>query len=607
MHGDPQMPSRDATGARSIAVEFSLLIGGLLIVGASIGAVVTYSSARDASMSLSVQRLASVTAQLRDMLDANGAQYRQTMRAVADMPAVRAFIRTPDAARRAEVARILAPSADIADQVATREIRSASDSLLVAVGDVQRWADPAVDRALVRAAIRTDADVIGPFSTVGDSVLFAVAAPVRVGRAPKAVYVQWFRLRSSPQARAQLNALIGPGARLSIGGTEGKWTDLGQAVPAPPVPIDTATGVLEYDRPGTGPVVAMARRVPGTPWSVLVEFTRAAALGGAVQFLQRLALITGILLIVLLAGTWLAIGRLVRPLAALTSAAEAVAEGRLDGRVGGERRNDEIGRLAGAFDAMVARVREARDELERRVTERTRELKERNEELEAFGYSLAHDLRAPLRAMQGFSQALLEDHASQLDPTGRHYAELVSDGARTMDRMILDLLNYSRIARAELQPAPVELTAVIGAATRQLKRDLTDRHSRISVAPGLPSVLAHEATLVQVFANLIGNASKFVPPDRTPEVRISTIPWNGAVRVWVEDNGIGIPPQFQQKIFGVFERLNGADEYPGTGIGLAIVRKAMEKMGGAVGVESIPGTGSRFWIELPALEVKGAA
>ncbi|HEU5358378.1 MAG TPA: hypothetical protein VFU45_04615, partial [Gemmatimonadales bacterium] len=136
------MPSRDANGARSIAVEFSLLIGGLLIVGASIGAVVTYSSVRDASMSLSVQRLASVTAQLRDMLDANGAQYRRTMRAVADTPAVRAFIRTPDAARRAEVARILAPSADIADQVATREIRSASDSLLLAVGDVQRWADP---------------------------------------------------------------------------------------------------------------------------------------------------------------------------------------------------------------------------------------------------------------------------------------------------------------------------------------------------------------------------------------------------------------------------------------------------------------------------------
>ncbi|MGH7734252.1 MAG: sensor histidine kinase, partial [Gemmatimonadales bacterium] len=246
-------------------------------------------------------------------------------------------------------------------------------------------------------------------------------------------------------------------------------------------------------------------------------------------------------------------------------------------------------------------------ELERRVAERTRELKERNEELEAFGYSLAHDLRAPLRAMQGFSQALLEDHSAQLDPTGRHYAELVSEGAQTMDRMILDLLNYSRVARTNLDNGPVDLAQTVSAATRQVKGDLAARRAHLTVDPALPAAVGHPATLVQVFANLIGNAVKFVPADRIPEVRVRAIQRNGTVRVWVEDNGIGIEPQFQQKIFGVFERLHGADEYSGTGIGLAIVRKAMEKMGGAVGVESTVGTGSRFWIELPRLEAPGAA
>ncbi|MGH7590383.1 MAG: sensor histidine kinase, partial [Gemmatimonadales bacterium] len=453
-----------------------------------------------------------------------------------------------------------------------------------------------------------NAEVIGPIHVVGDSVFYAAAAPIRIHGKARAVYIEWRRITSTPQAREQLNALIGTGAKLLLGSTQGGgWTDLEHAVAGPPVAVDTATGPIRYDRPETGHVVAMARHVPGTPWTVLVEFSRAEALAPATRFLGRLGIITAILLVVLLAGTWHASRRLMRPLADLTRAAEAVAHGQFDGAVSVGERQDEIGRLATAFTTMVAHVRESQEELERRVAERTRELKERNEELEAFGYSLAHDLRAPLRAMQGFSQALLEDHSTQLDPTGRHYAELVSEGAQTMDRMILDLLNYSRVARTDLDNGPVDLAQTVTAATRQVKGDLAARRAHLTVDPALPAAVGHPATLVQVFANLIGNAVKFVPADRIPEVRVRAIQRNGTVRVWVEDNGIGIEPQFQQKIYGVFERLHGADEYSGTGIGLAIVRKAMEKMGGAVGVESTVGTGSRFWIELPRLEAPGAA
>lgn len=602
------MPLRSFRPTRSLAVMLPLQIGGLLLLGVVIGAFAVYGSVRDSAMRQSVRRLGDVTDELRGMLDANGAQYRKVVRAIADTAPVVAFVRTPDAAHHDAVTRALEPAPNAAKEIALREIRSAANVLLVRVGNERVLLDPAIDAALVRDAVANNGEVIGPIHVVGDSVFYAAAAPIRVRGKPHAVYVEWRRITSTPEARQQLNTLIGSGATLLLGSTEGGgWTDLEHTVAGPPVAVDTATGPIRYDRPETGPVVAMARHVPGTPWTVLVEFSRAESLAPAMRFLGRFGVITAILLVVLLAGTWMASRRLMRPLADLTHAAEAVARGQFDGAVSAGDRQDEIGRLATAFTTMVAHVRESQEELERRVAERTRELKERNEELEAFGYSLAHDLRAPLRAMQGFSQALLEDHAAQLDPTGRHYAELVSDGAQTMDRMILDLLNYSRVARTDLDNGPVDLAQTVSAATRQVKGDLAARRARLTVDPALPAAVGHPATLVQVFANLIGNAVKFVPADRIPEVRVRAIQHDGTVRVWVEDNGIGIEPQFQQKIFGVFERLHGADEYSGTGIGLAIVRKAMEKMGGTVGVESAVGAGSRFWIELPRMEAPGAA
>jgi len=293
---------------------------------------------------------------------------------------------------------------------------------------------------------------------------------------------------------------------------------------------------------------------------------------------------------------------LTRPLVRLTHAAEAVAAGDYTQLVGSDSRGDELGRLATAFDVMVTRVGEAQQRLEDRVRARTAELQERNEELEAFAYSISHDLRAPLRAMGGFSQALLEDYGERLDQTGRQYAERVVAGATVMDQLIRDLLSYSRITRSELRLAPLDLRRVMQSATEQVADDVAARHARMVVNEPLPAVVGHETTLAQVLANLLANAIKFVPPERTPEVRVRAELRDGRVRLWVEDNGIGIAPEHHERIFRVFERLNPAEDYPGTGIGLAIVRKGVERMGGRVGVESQRGGGSKFWIELSQVE-----
>ncbi|MEP0870922.1 CHASE3 domain-containing protein [Trichocoleus desertorum AS-A10] len=238
-------------------------------------------------------------------------------------------------------------------------------------------------------------------------------------------------------------------------------------------------------------------------------------------------------------------------------------------------------------------------ELENRVLERTAQLQAANTELEAFGYSVSHDLRAPLRAMQGFTQALLEDYQEALDEVGQDYAHRISKAAQRMDTLIEDLLAYSRLSRAELQLQPIDLTALVSEILAQLDLEIRQRHAQITVVPPLLSVMGHRVTLVQVLTNLLMNALKFVGAGVQPQIKIWAETQPNGVRLWVQDNGISIAPQHQERIFRVFERLHGTEAYPGTGIGLAIVRKGVERMGGRVGVESCPTQGSQFWLELP--------
>ena len=291
-------------------------------------------------------------------------------------------------------------------------------------------------------------------------------------------------------------------------------------------------------------------------------------------------------------------------------------------------------------------------QLEQRVAERTREIQETNAELEAFTYSVSHDLRAPLRTMQGFTQALQEDYGDRLDSLGQDYARYITEAAVSMDTLISDLLTYSRLSRAEIRIQPIDLSRLITEALSQLDAELQERQAQVTVEEPLPQVMAHRTTLVQVVTNLLANAIKFVKPDVQPQVRVwaeelgsresavgtgertdyswahlegreeitplsppapsaspappapySLLPTPHSppqvIRLWIQDNGIGIASEYHERIFRVFERLHGVETYPGTGIGLAIVRKGMERMGGQVGVESQPNQGSCFWIDLP--------
>jgi PAS domain S-box-containing protein len=239
------------------------------------------------------------------------------------------------------------------------------------------------------------------------------------------------------------------------------------------------------------------------------------------------------------------------------------------------------------------RVRELNQELESRVQARTADL-------EAFSYTIAHDLRAPLRAIHRFSDVLLEDYAERLDEEGRDYLTRLAGGAARMDRLIADLLDYSRVARAQVDPRPVDLAEVLSDVLDHLAAEIQEKKARLIVQNGLHALLADKILLTQILKNLIANALKFVPAGTTPEVKVSARALDPYVRLQVEDNGIGIAPEHHQRIFQLFERLHAMDAYPGTGVGLAIVRKAVERMNGRFGLDSALGRGSLFWVDVPA-------
>lgn len=250
-------------------------------------------------------------------------------------------------------------------------------------------------------------------------------------------------------------------------------------------------------------------------------------------------------------------------------------------------------------------LRELNSSLEQRVAERTAELAETNAELNAFAHSVSHDLRAPLRAMEGFAAALAEDYSEQLDEVGCEYIQHIVDSAKRMDTLVNDLLAYSRLGRTELRVQTIGLASIVKEALSQLGSDVEACHAEVDVVDGMPTVLGHKATLVQAVTNLLSNGMKFVAHGVRPQLKVWTeANDDGTIRLWVEDNGIGIDAEYRDRIFRVFERLHGIETYPGTGIGLAIVARACERLGGRCGVESTLGQGSRFWIEFSRGEAK---
>jgi len=422
-----------------------------------------------------------------------------------------------------------------------------------------------------------------------------------------------------------LSRLVGQGAAISIGNKAGDvWTDLIKTIPPPPINL-TRPGVAQISGP-KGRSIGALTDVRGTPWTLWVEFPYAMVLAPARAFFQRMVLIAVGFLVLAAIGIRVVSARLTTPLHELTLASEAMAAGDYSHRVTIGRR-DELGRLSVAFNAMAQQVQSAHAGLEEGVRQRTAKLEESgklleqrmleikaareelerrvaeladvNRELESFSYSVSHDLRAPLRHITGFAMLLQEAESEKLDAEGQRYLKTIMDASTRMGRLIDDLLAFSRVGRTQLTRSSVDLNRLVQDARHEVSADINGRAVNWQLQD-LPNVEGDPAMLRLVFVNLLSNALKYSATRPQSDIEVGVVPpHDSETVVFVKDNGVGFDMKYAHKLFGVFQRLHSGDEFEGTGIGLANVRRIVQRHGGRAWAEGEVDRGATFYVSLP--------
>jgi signal transduction histidine kinase len=262
-----------------------------------------------------------------------------------------------------------------------------------------------------------------------------------------------------------------------------------------------------------------------------------------------------------------------------------------------EEKNIELQGTLNELRAAHKDILELNRSLESRVRQRTAELEAANEELEAFSYSVSHDLRAPLRAIDGFSGIVLRDHAAALPAEGRRHLGLVHEGAQQMARLIDDLLTFAKTARQPIARRTISLKDLVNQCLKEFQREIAERKAEVEVG-NLPDCQADPALLKQVLVNLLGNAVKYTRKQSHAKIEVGCRSDNGEQAIYVKDNGAGFDMKHAGKLFGVFQRLHHKEDFEGTGVGLAIVQRVIHRHGGRVWAEAESDKGATFYFTL---------
>jgi signal transduction histidine kinase len=286
-----------------------------------------------------------------------------------------------------------------------------------------------------------------------------------------------------------------------------------------------------------------------------------------------------------------------RPLLAIADVAKEVTEKGNFSLRAQKLSSDEIGMLAESFNTMLDEVMRLNQELEGRVRERTAQLEYTNRELETFCYSVSHDLRAPLRAIDGFSQALVEDFPKEMPEEALRFLSRIRSSTQRMGQLIEDLLNLSQVSRASLERREIDITEIAKQVAADLRGREPERRIEISISEGLRAE-GDPRLLRAAIENLVGNAWKFTSKTEQPKVEIGALREGAPPTFFVRDNGAGFDMAYAAKLFGAFQRLHSNADYPGTGIGLATVQRIMHRHGGRIWAEALPGKGAAFFFTL---------
>jgi len=574
----------------SIERKAPLLVSSLLLVVGVALLLVGYGEVRRAARQVADERLTRADSALASLLQND--QQRLRLARVANDSAVEKFLTT--GSRRARDSVLATMGRIVADTStgATLELWDAAGKLQLRTGRFE-----APESVLTIPA--GDSVAVGPLLQRDTILYYRAASPVQRASRRLGTVQQVGRINLSERGRKALTGLAGGDVAYLLGNTAGDpWTDFEKIVPAPPASVRTGGKPVRYERTETKR--AVGRAVAGVPWSVVAELPSYRILAPARAYLVMMVPIAALIVLIGAVVAWWGSRRMTTPLREITTAAEALARGDLHQHVRATR-TDELGSLARSFNTMAEKVALSHHALESQVAERTRALEGTNAELESFSYSVSHDLRAPLRAIHGFARMLTEDHKAQLDPEAQRLLGVIDQNTKRMGQLIDDLLSFSRLGRKELETRHVDMRELARGVAEDVQRTEGERRLTIHVEE-LPPAQGDRALLRQVVSNLVQNAAKFSRGKPAAQIDVGFQP-NGNENVYyVKDNGAGFDPRYADKLFGVFQRLHQAEEFEGTGVGLAIVKRIVQRHGGRVWAESKVDEGATFYFTLPKSE-----
>ncbi len=593
----PPRPARFSFRNLSIRQQLPLLICLLLLSLILLFGAVSYYGIRSATLGIGEARLRSLTGQLTSMFQQNARTMLNITQTNANQVGVsgakEVFQKIMQDTLTARVELL-----DTSGNILLAESRTGPGKFKPAPNrnDLSRPIEHSIVAGEITAKHR-DSNFVGKFYLLGDSIYYPIIATITADQKAAGFLVRWRVVQASPKSVTQLSQLLGANAVLHFGNSDGTlWTDMAKTVAPPPFDIHAAKGIVTYDQPGLGKAIASAMPLPGTKWIILVALSRSLILEAADRLLYWIIGFGALLVAVGMLVAWLISRNFTRRLGRLSQATAALASGDYTSPVTVDRQ-DELGKLASAFNSMARQVIQAQHLLEQQVRDRTKELETANKELESFSYSVSHDLRAPLRAVSGYAIMLKEDYEDSFDAEAKRIIGNIISNVKMMGRLIDDLIAFSRLGKREVARRNVDMKALAEACTSELLNGWPEEKFNLVVGD-LPGCFGDEDLIRQVWLNLIGNALKYSSRTADPLIEIGAAANTNEVTWFVRDNGAGFDMKYADKLFKVFQRLHSQEEFEGTGIGLALVRRIIDKHKGRIWAESTPGTGTVFYFTL---------
>jgi signal transduction histidine kinase len=581
----------------SIQHRLPLLICILLLVVIIAVSWTSYIGMKKSALEAGRQRLLTLTEQFSTMFQQAARDVRAKLRTAASHEKVRQFI-TATELQNKDSAWAQLKKLQVDTTVAEVLLLNLNRTPVLSVGRAGIHRTINIDDALLATSATPEFTTVGKIYKAGDSMYYPIIAAVtQSDNKPIGHIVTWRKITATKQSLKQVSMLIGADAALYIGNNDGKfWTNMVEHINMPAFEKTSTPSIVTYQRNGI-PMIASVRPITNTNWQILIEFPRQALVQTVNNFLFWMSSAGLVVLLIGIVLAWTMSRNITRPLKQLTSAATSIAAGNLSTKVAVDR-YDELGKLARAFNAMSVQIQNAQEGLENKVIERTAQLEAVNKELEAFSYSVSHDLRAPLRAVNGYAQILKEDYGAQLDPEANRIMNAIMSNAHMMGQLIDDLIAFSRISRKEVAHHQIDMKQLAETCLQEIQEINGRKKYEVQIDP-LPNCYGDQSMIKQVWLNLISNAVKYSSHEKDPRIEIGYKNDDKGHIYFVKDNGVGFDMQYSHKLFGVFQRLHSPEIFEGTGVGLALAKRIINKHSGDIWAESAPGKGATFYISLP--------